>query len=83
MLKDQVDIEIVVGTDDLLQLYDIRMLEFHQEHYFSVGSLRVGRVVKCIEVFLECLYLFILRVNYLPYYPIGPTADLFDYFELA
>ena len=51
--KKNVDVPLVARPDYLLQFNDVRVLELLQEHYFSVGSLSICRVLKCIEVLLQ------------------------------
>lgn len=52
MFEDQVDISVILSSDDFFQFDDVGMGEFHQEHDFSVGALRVGGVIEGIEIFL-------------------------------
>ena len=44
MLKDQVDVSIVVGLDDIVQAYNVGMFaELLQENNLSVGSLKTAK----------------------------------------
>lgn len=78
MLKDQVDVLIVLGANGLLQGDDITVLELPKEHDLPVGSLRISGVRKGIEVFLQRLDHLRLAVDDLPDVPVGATADLLD-----
>ena len=50
VLKYQVNILVVLGSDYIVQLDDIFVFKLFQEHYFTVGSLGISGVGKCIEV---------------------------------
>lgn len=78
MLKNQIDVLIVLSTNGLLQGYDITVLELPKEHYLPVGPLRISRVRKGIEVFLQRLNHFSMTVNDLPDMAVRSTTDLFD-----
>jgi hypothetical protein len=78
MLEDQIDVLIVLGTNGLLQSYDIIVFQLPKEHDLPVGALRISGVRKGIEVFLESLNYFRLTVNHLPDMAVGSTADLLD-----
>jgi hypothetical protein len=54
------------------------MMEFLEEHYLSVGTLRISRVLKCVEILLQCVSLVIFSVEHLPYHPISTRTDLLD-----
>lgn len=76
VLEHQVDVLVVFGTDGPLQRYDVTVLQLPQEHYLAVGALRVGRVRKGIEIFLQRLHHLRLPVDHLPDVPVGAAADL-------
>jgi hypothetical protein len=77
VLEDQVDVLVVAGPDYFLEPDDVGVPQLPEEHYFSVGALRVGGVGKGVEVLLEGLHLFGFLVGDLPDVSIGPTAYLF------
>jgi hypothetical protein len=76
MFEDEVDISIILSSDDFFQFDDVGVGEFHQEHDFSVGALRVGRVIEGIEIFLEGFDPTGFLVGYLPDVSVGAAADL-------
>ena len=78
VLEHQVDVLVVLGTDGPLQRYDVTVLQLPQEHYLPVGALRVRRVGKCIEIFLERLDHLRLPVDHLPDVAVSAAADLLD-----
>ena len=40
-LKQDVDVSLIIGFDDLLQLYNILMLELFQKHYLPICALGI------------------------------------------
>lgn len=54
VLKDQVDINVVTGAEDLLQPNNIRVFELLQKHDLAVDALSISRVGESIEIFLQC-----------------------------
>ena len=83
MLKYEVDIDVIIGANDLLQLDDVGVSELHEKHDFAIGALSVGGVIKSIEIFFKGFYFFIFVVNYFPDVSVGPGTYFFEYFELA
>lgn len=81
MFEHQVNIPVILCPDDLFQLDDVGMREFHEKHDLSVGTLRIGGIIEGIEVLLKCLDLSGLLVCHLPHVPVGPTADLLVHLE--
>lgn len=50
VFKNHVDILIILGTDNVFELGYVRVAsEALEDHHLSVGSLRVGFVMKCVE----------------------------------
>jgi hypothetical protein len=78
MLKDQIDVLIVLSPNSPLQRNDVTVLQLTEEHYLPIGALGISRVGKGIEVFLERLNNLSLAVNDLPDVAIGSTTDLLD-----
>ncbi len=77
MLKDEVNIFIVLGSDDVVDLDDIFVFELFEEHDFAIGSLGVGGVGKCIEVLFECFQLFGFSIGDFPNNAICSTSYFF------
>lgn len=80
-LKEKVNVLVILCTDNLLQLHDVGMLEFLEEHYLSICPLGVGRVLECVEVFLEGKDALGAPVDYLPHNPIRPAPYLSHHIE--
>lgn len=79
MFKDQIDVLIILGSNGTFKINDIRMLQLSEEHDLSIGTLRISRVRKSIEVFLQSPHLFALTIDHLPNMTICTTADLLDH----
>ena len=54
------------------------MVQFHEKHDFSIGSLRIGGIIKGIEVLFECLNFLAFFISDFPDVSIGSTAYLFN-----
>ena len=78
VLEDEVDVPVVLCSDDLLQFYHIRMAQLHQKHDLSVCTLGISGVIECIKVFLQSLDLPTFLVCDFPDVSIGSAADLLD-----
>ena len=52
-LEDKVQILVIFGPDDLVQFYDVGVVEFLQEDDFPEGSLGIGGVLESIENLFE------------------------------
>jgi hypothetical protein len=65
----------------LFQLHYVWMFEFLQKHYLSVGSLRVGGILKGIEVFLEGIGASSSSVGDFPHDAVSTAAYFLYYFE--
>ena len=83
VLKYQVNINVIISSNDLFQLDNVGMLQFHEKHNLSVSSLGVCRVIKGVKIFFKGFNFFVLVVDYFPYMTVCATADFFEYFELA
>ena len=83
VLEYQVNIDVIIGANDLLQLDNVRMFQFHEKHDLSVGSLSICRVIKGVKIFFKSFNFLVLVVDYFPYMTVGATADFFEDFELA
>lgn len=82
MFEYQVNISIILRPDNLFELDDVGVGQFHEEHDFSVSSLGICRVIKSIKIFLEGFHLLGPLVCHLPDMPVGTTADFLMDFEL-
>lgn len=78
MLKNQIDVLIVFGTNGLLQSYNIIVFQLPKEHNLSISPLRISRVRKGIEIFLESLNHLSLTINDFPDMTIGSATYLFN-----
>lgn len=52
MFKHQIYILTIFSLQNLLQYNNIRMPKLQQKHNLSICPLRIGRIVKCIKIFL-------------------------------
>ena len=76
MLENEVYISVATGRNDALELNDVGVAELTKEHDLAIGALCVGRVAKCIKIFLESLDCASVTVDDLPHVSIGATAYL-------
>lgn len=51
VLKDQIDISVVLSPNNFLEFDDIGMVKLHKKGDLSIGPLSVGGVIKCIKIF--------------------------------
>lgn len=71
-VKDQVDILVILGPDQVLKADDVGVaVELAQEDDFAEGALCVGCVLEGIEHLLYCYDRFGLLVQRLPHHPVG------------
>ena len=78
MLKHQVNIFVVTCPQNILQNYDVWMLQLLQKHDLSVSSLSICGVSESIEVLFESFDFVGLFVDDFPNYAVGTAADLLD-----
>lgn len=78
MLKDQVNVPVILSLDNLLKTDYVRVRELHQKHNFSIRSLSVSRIIKSVEIFLERLDFPALTIYHFPDMAISAAADFFD-----
>ena len=78
ILKDQIEIEIVFGFDDIDEFDDVGVLDFFEDGDFPEGPLGVDIVLKGEENFFESKNLVILFAFDFPDVSVRPAADLFD-----
>ena len=74
MFKDKIDISIILSLDNFFKFDDVGMVEFHQKHYLSVGSLCICRIIKGIKILFECFNLLTFFICNFPDMSIGPTT---------
>ena len=59
-VEDKVDVPVVLGFHEVLQLDDVgvrlRRLQCHEVHDFAEGALSVGRVLEGVKVLLESVH---------------------------
>jgi len=74
-VKYEVEILVVVGSDDVSKTDDILVaIEVLKEHDFSVGSLGVGDIVESIKYFFEGNDLFVFLVHGFPDDTVGTLS---------
>ncbi len=78
IFEHQIDIFVVICLYDVVQLDYVLVVELLQEHYLSVGTLGVSRVLERIENLLEGQDLPRLFILNLPDMSVCPTAYLFE-----
>lgn len=57
-LEKQVDILVVIGSNGIVQFYNVGVIQLFEDLNFAIGALGISGVLKCIEYFLESEYLF-------------------------
>jgi hypothetical protein len=77
VLEDKIDILVVLGSNDIVQFDYVLMIELLQKHDLTVGPLRIRRVLKGVEYFLQGQYGTCFLITNLPHMPVGPTPNLF------
>ena len=86
-VEDKVDVPVVLGFHEVLQLDDVgvrlRRLQCHEVHDFAEGALSVGRVLEGVENLFERNDLLRLLINGLEHDGIGTFAELLCDFILA
>jgi hypothetical protein len=75
MFKNQVNIFVVLGSDDIIDFDDVFVFKLFEEHDFAVGSLGIGRVGKGVKVLFQGFELFCLAISHLPNDSVSPTTD--------
>ena len=80
VLKYNVNIFAILTYKHFIDGNNIWMMKLNKEHDFSVGSLSISRIMKCIEVFLKSFYPFGFAVNYFKNMAIGSTSNLLNNF---
>ena len=71
-VKDEVDVTVVLGADNVLQADDVFMAgELLQKDDLAEGALRVGCVLEGVEIFLKGNDLLGLLINGLPHNTVG------------
>lgn len=81
VFEDQVNVLVVLSTDNLFQSYYVGVWELHQKHNLSVGALCVCAVAEGIKVLLKGFSASCATIHHFPDVAICPSADLVDYFE--
>lgn len=78
MFEYQIDVFVVMCSDDLFECDDVGVSELFEKHDFAIGALCVSGVGEGVEIFFECFdYLGFFVCNF-PDVPIGSTAYFLD-----
>lgn len=75
-LENQVEILVILGTDDLVQLYDVRVIQLVQECDLPERALCIGRVLEGVEYLFEGQHLACALICHPPDVSVGSAADL-------
>lgn len=82
-IKDQIDILVILGFNQLLQADYIWMtIKLSQENNLSESSLSIRGILKSIKNFLNCNNIFIVLIDRFPDYSISPFTKLLKNLEL-
>jgi hypothetical protein len=81
VLEDQVDVGVMIGVNDLLDLDDIVVFELEEQTDLSIHPLRIGLVLKGQENLLDGEDGFALFASHLPHMAVSSTADLLQDIE--
>lgn len=76
-LKYQVQVLFIFGLDDSVKLDNIFVIKLFEYGNFSIGSLRVNRITKCVEHFLQSIPFVSAFLLNLPDVPVGTATHLF------
>lgn len=75
VFEDEVDVSVIFGANHLLQFDYVGVCQFHEEHYFAIGSLCVCGVIESVKIFLECFDLSGFFIGHLPDVAVGAASD--------
>ena len=76
-LEKDINVLFRVRSDHPSNLYYVRVLQFLEKHYLSVGALGISGVLKGIKIFLEGIGLAVTTISYFPNDAVRTTANLF------
>lgn len=75
-LEEQIDILVVIGTDGVVELDDVGVLELLQDLDLPVGALGIRRMLERIEDLLKRHHLLRRLVLHLPHVPVCARTHL-------
>lgn len=78
ILENQIQILIILGSDDIVQFDNVGMIEFMQKYDLSIGPLGVCGMLESIKYFFESEDISGFFVVDFPDMPIGSTANFFN-----
>jgi len=73
----QIEIFVILGTDDIMQLDDVGVRQFMQIHDLAIGPLSVDRMLERIKYFFKSQGLVRLSVCHLPNVAVCSGAHFF------
>lgn len=81
VLKEQVQIQIVLCLDNLLKLNDIGVVELLEDADFAERPLRIHIVLKCQKYFFQCVYLASFAILDFPHVTVRSAAYFLEFLE--
>ena len=81
MFEEQVNIAAVLRSNDLLQPYDVLVLDLPQQVDLSINALSIGLILKGEEHLLYSVDHLCLPASHLPHVPICPASDLLEHLK--
>lgn len=81
VLKQQVQVHIIIRPDDLVQFYDFGVVQLAQQIDFPVGSLGVHLILKSREDLLQGVDSARVPVPDFPDVTVGPAAQFLQFLE--
>ena len=75
MLKNEVNIFVILGPDCVVDADDVLMFELFEKHDLTVGSLGVCGVCEGVKIFFEGFELLGLAVCHFPDDSVSATSD--------
>lgn len=81
VLKHQIDVFVVLGSDHAVQFDYVRVVQLMQQRNLTEGTLGISRMLKGIKDLFESDQAFCSSIDGFPYMPVGPAAYLLDELE--
>ena len=78
VFEDEINVLVILGSDDVIDFDDILLFELFKEHDFSVGSLGIGGVGKGIKIFFKGLKLFGFAISDFPDDSVSSTSNFLN-----
>ena len=79
-LENQVDVFVILSSENVVEFDDVRVVHFVQESNLSKSSLGVSRMLERIKDLLESNRGFCLSVDGFPDMAVSPTPNLLEQF---